>query len=192
MNQSLLSMFRQSAKNWYLYLIAGLLLLFTGIWVFTTPLTSYLALTFLFSFSFIFYGIIMVTNIIMHRKLMNNWGWSLAFGIIYTLLGIYLVINPMLSISTLPIIVAVFLLLQSTNVIATAIEMNKVDRKGWIFILILGILGIIFSFFLLINPVLSGISIVVWTGLALVTGGISNIVIAFRLRKVYKLFKANS
>lgn len=190
MEHSLLSKFRESTKNWYLYLIAGLLLLFVGIWVFTTPLASYVTLSMLFSLSFIIYGILMIVNIAMHYKVMNNWVWTLVFSIIYTLLGVYLIIRPEVSMATLPIIVAIFLLLQSSSVIAHSIEMSKVDRKGWKFVLTMGILGIVFSFILLVNPVLSGISIVVWTGLALVTGGIGNLVLSYRLRKVHKLFQA--
>ena len=190
MEHSLLSKFRESTKNWYLYLLAGLLLFFVGIWVFTTPLASYVTLAMLFSLSFIIYGILMIINIAMHYKVMNNWVWPLVFSILYTLLGVYLIIRPEVSLATLPIIVAIFLLLQSSSIIASSIEMSKADSKGWKFVLTMGILGIVFSFILLVNPVLSGISIVVWTGLALVTGGIGNLVLAYRLRKVHKLFKS--
>jgi hypothetical protein len=51
----------------------------------------------------------------------------------------------------------------------------------------LSVLGIIFSFMLVVNPLISGISLVVITGVAFIFTGISSIVLSFDLRKVKKI-----
>ena len=53
MNTSPLEAAAYSIKHWYLPLLIGLVLLLLGIYVFITPLASYLALSLIFSISFL-------------------------------------------------------------------------------------------------------------------------------------------
>ena len=46
------------AKYWYLPLITGIIFILIGVWVFRTPLASYITLVLLFSVTFLITGII--------------------------------------------------------------------------------------------------------------------------------------
>ncbi len=50
-----------------------------------------------------------------------------------------------------------------------------------------GIIGIIFSFILLWNPLFAGLTVVVWTAFVLITAGITSIYLSFKLRKLHKM-----
>ena len=56
--------------------------------------------------------------------------------------------------------------------------------------MLLGILGLLFSFILIWNPLFAAITIVVWTGLAFIATGIFSVLISFRLKRLHNV--ANS
>jgi uncharacterized membrane protein HdeD (DUF308 family) len=51
----------------------------------------------------------------------------------------------------------------------------------------LSILGIIVSFILIRNPALGGLTVGIWAGFALISGGITSIYYSLKLRQLHKL-----
>jgi uncharacterized membrane protein HdeD (DUF308 family) len=184
MNTSPLKTVVSSIKHWWIPLIIGVVLAGAGIYVFATPLASYLALSIIFSVSFLVSGILQMTFAIANRKELNSWGWYLAGGILYTLFGILLVSRPEISIVTLPFVVGFFVLFKSANALAWAYDLNSMGIKNWGNIAIVAVLGLIFSFILLWNPLFAGLSLVIWTGLAFLLTGIASIMLSFHLKKI--------
>ncbi len=56
------------------------------------------------------------------------WGFSLAFGILSVLGGIYAFLNPIMANLAMPILIGVFFLIQGLNTITTGLYMIKEDR----------------------------------------------------------------
>jgi uncharacterized membrane protein HdeD (DUF308 family) len=125
-----------------------------------------------------------MTFAIANRKELNSWGWYLAGGILYTLFGILLISRPEISIVTLPFVVGFFVLFKSANALAWAYDLNSMGIKNWGNIAIVAVLGLIFSFILLWNPLFAGLSLVIWTGLAFLLTGIASIMLSFHLKKI--------
>jgi uncharacterized membrane protein HdeD (DUF308 family) len=73
-----------------------------------------------------------------------------------------------------------------------AFDLKGFADNGWGWLLALGILGLLFSFVLLWNPLLAGLTIVIWTGCAFITIGIFRIILSFKLKHLYKLSKKSS
>lgn len=88
-------------KHWYISLLVGLLFLVVSIVTFTSPQSSLLALAILFSLSFLFGGVAEIVFSVANKDQLENWGWSLAFGIITFVVGVFLLINPALSMTAL-------------------------------------------------------------------------------------------
>ena len=173
-----------SVKHWYIPLIIGLLLIVMGISVFATPLASYLTLSALFSVSFLISGILQIIFSLANRREMDSWGWHLVGGILYTLFGLLLINRPEISITTLPFVVGFFVLFASANALAWAYDLRKMGSASWGSIAALGVLGMLFSFILLWNPLFAGLSLVIWTGMAFVFAGIAAIMLSIQLKKV--------
>jgi uncharacterized membrane protein HdeD (DUF308 family) len=178
---------KNDIKHWYLLLITGLIYTVVGIWVFLTPLSSYLALSLLFSISFLVSGISDIAFSISNRKGLNSWGWKLAFGILSTIVGLLLLSNPVISITTLPVYIGFMALFYSIMAISFSIELKSYGVKDWGITLFIGILGIIFSSILLWNPLFAGLTLVYWTGLVLITLGIYSIIFSVQLNKLRKM-----
>lgn len=185
MENSFYKTVKNSIKNWFLILIVGLIFVVLGFWTFLTPLSSFLTLSVLFSVSFIINGFIEITFAISNRKEIDSWGWNLVNGILNLLVGLLLTTNPAISIMTLPYYVGFVVLFRSIMAIGTSLDLKNYDLPDSGSLMILGILGIIFSFILLWNPGFAGLSLVFWTAIALITAGVYSISLSFRLKKLH-------
>lgn len=170
--------------NWWLLLIVGLIFIAAGIWVFATPLSSYLTLSTLFSVSFLVSGFCDIAFSISNRKQMKGWGWNLVYGIANVSIGILLINNPLISITTLPVYVGISVLFRSIMAIGTSLDLRSYGVPGSGSLLFMGMLGILFSFILLWNPGFAGLSLIMWTAIAMLTAGIYSIYYSFQLKKL--------
>lgn len=186
MNGQFVKIVKESVKHWYLPLIVGILLVLTGIWTFSSPIESYLALSLIFSATFLSSGILDVIFAITNRNNLDNWGWTLVFGLLNSIVGIMLLKNPEISIITLPLYVGFMVMFRSLGAIGIAMDLKNYGNIEWGTLMIIGILGLIFSFMLIWNPLFAGTSIVVWTGLAFITSGMFNIYLSLKTRYLHK------
>lgn len=186
MNNLFLKQIKQSVKHWYFHLIIGLIFIAAGIWAFTYPVQSYIALTIVFSISFLISGIMEIIFATANRKVMENWGWTLVLGFFTTLVGILLIANPAVSAVTLPLYVGFMLMIHSFWAIGSAFDLKDYGVNRWGFSLFLGILGVVFAFLLIWRPAIGGITLVIWTGMALIASGVFNLFLSNSMRKIHK------
>lgn len=189
MTTPFLNSIRNSIKHWYIPLLVGILFVIVSIVAFTSPLSSLITLSIFFALSFLFGGLSEVIFSIANRNRLDNWGWSLAFGIITFIIGISLVMHPGLSIRVLAFYIGFLLLFRSISSISFAIDVKKYGSKNGGGLLIFGILGAIVSFILIWNPVFAGLSIVILVALSFLFAGLFSIFLSFQLRKLHKLSK---
>lgn len=180
---------RNSIKYWYLPLIAGIVLIAAGIWTFTEPEDSYVALAFLFSLSFFVTGFVESIFSIVNRDVIDNWGWNLALGLLTLVIGVLMLLKPEVSQLTLPFYVGFVILFRSMNAIGLSLDLKSYGILDWGNLLAVGILGMILAFILLWNPLFAGLSVVVWTGIALVFAGIFSIMASLKLKKLHDVPK---
>lgn len=177
----------KSVKHWYIPLIIGIFLIAVGIYVFTVPLETYLTLSVLFSISFIIVGLLDIIFSIQNRQILEGWGWYLVDGLLSLAAGIILIIYPGISITILPFVVGFTLLFLSFLLMGFSFEMKNLGITDWGYSLVLSVLGVIFSFMLIVSPLVSGISLVTITGISLIFIGASSIALSIDLRKVKKM-----
>ena len=177
----------KSVKHWYIPLIIGVILIAAGIYALMVPLETYLTLSVLFSFSFIIIGLLNIFFSIRNHKILQGWGWYLVGGLLSLAAGIILNIYPGISIVILPFVVGFTLLFFSFLLLGYSFEMKNMGILNWGNAAILSVFGVIFSFMLIVSPLVSGISLVTITGVSFIFIGASSIALSFDLRKVKKI-----
>ncbi len=187
MNYKFFKRIKNAIKYWYFPLLLGLLFIGIGIWVFKTPLESYLTLAKLFSISFILYGLGEIIFSISNKDELENWGWMLSSGIFTLLVGILLVMNPAISVITLPFYVGFVILFRSIGAISFSLDLKSYGVLDWGNLMAIGILGVLFAFILIWNPLFGGLSVVVWTALAFIIAGVYSIYFSFKLKKLHDI-----
>jgi uncharacterized membrane protein HdeD (DUF308 family) len=137
--------------------------------------------------TFLLSGLSEIVFSISNKNTMDNWGWTLGFGLITSVMGLLLLIHPDISLTTLPLFVGFLILFRSIGAIGYSLELKNYKINDWGYLLVLGILGVLFSFFLIRNPLFAGMTIVVWTGISLITTGLFSLYVSFRLKKLNKI-----
>ena len=187
-----LKVIKNSVKHWYLPLITGILFIAVGILVFATPAESYVALSVIFSISFLITGAFDIFFSISNRNEMEGWGWDLSLGILSLLVGVLMIIHPEISMVTLPFFVGFVLLFRSIMAIGVSLELRNYYILDWGYLLAIGILGTVFSLILLWNPAFAGLSLVIWTALAFIALGAFSIYLSLKLKKLHDIPKTIS
>jgi uncharacterized membrane protein HdeD (DUF308 family) len=170
-------------------MIIGILFIFFGFYIFSTPLKSYLTLSVFFSCSFIVSGIFDIYFSIQNKDSITGWGWYFVSGLLTLVIGIYLISNPIASLSVLPFFIGFTMLFRSFQLLGHSFELRNLKILKWGNLAIISVLGIVFSFILLFNPLFAGFSIVWITAITFISVGISSIVLSFNLKKLKDLPK---
>src|SRR5690606_930578 len=158
MEPTFLKSIKSAIKHWYIPLLVGIFFIIVSVVAFTSPGSSLLTLSLLFALSFLFGGISETVFSIVNRHQLENWGWSLAFGILTFIVGISLMSHPALSIRVMAFYIGFIILFRSVSAIGFAMDVKRYGDKNWGVLLVLGILGTIFSFILIWNPLFAGLS----------------------------------
>jgi len=175
---------KSTIKHWYMPLIIGLMFVAVGLWTLFEPLTSYMGLAWLFIISFIVSGVLEIYFAIANKDELEHWGWELTNGIFGLVIGIIMFLKPELSIITLPMYIGIIVLFRSIMAISSSIELKKYGVLDWGNLMGIGILGTIFAFILLWNPLFAGFTLVAWTGISLITIGGYGIYFSIKLKKL--------
>ena len=192
MENLFLKSIKEVIKHWYIPLLVGIFFVIVSIVAFTSPESSLLTLSILFALSFLLGGISEVIFSITNKSQLENWGWSLAFGLITAIVGFLLLIQPIVSLAIMAFYIGFVILFRSVGAISFAIDIKRYGSKNWGGLLILGVLGTLFSFILIWNPVFAGLSIVILIALSFLLTGMFSIFLALQLRKLHKNSKVIS
>ena len=93
-------------------------------------------------------------------------------------------INPSLLLKLITLFVGIWLIANSISIFMKAAEARKDQHPYWTWEFALGLFLMLLAIIFLWHPMLLGISIAVWTGLAFIIMGIFRIVLTLRLRKL--------
>ena len=130
-----------AVKNWWMSLLLGLLYIAVALCLLFAPVSSYVALSVIFSISILVSGILEIFFAAGNKKTISSWGWYLAGGIIDLLIGIYLVFYPLVSMELIPFIVALWLMFRGFTLCGYSTDLKRYGTKDWGWYLVFGILA---------------------------------------------------
>ena len=81
---------QHSVKNWWTSLLLGIVYIIVALWLMFSPVSTYVALSIIFSVSMLISGILEIIFALSNRKGVPSWGWYIVGGLIDLVLGIYL------------------------------------------------------------------------------------------------------
>lgn len=177
-------------RHWWLLLLAGLLLVAGGIVVFCNPVESYLTLSIMFGVLMLVTGIVELVVASTSRNYFAMRGYSIIGGICDLLLGVLMCCYPGMTLVLLPVMLGVYMLYHSFMIIGFGSDLQafRVPGAGWS--IVLGILFLLLSIFVLINPFSIGIgAVIVLTGVSMLLLGAAFVAGAFRLKGIHRYFR---
>ena len=177
---------RKAINHWYLVTVIGVIFVLLGIWVFRTPMASYLVLAAFFSISFLAAGFTEIAFALSNRKELDHWGWFFGSGILSALIGFLLISNPTLSMITLPLYVGFGVMFRSISGISFAFKLKEMGSE-YHSILYLSLAGMVLSFLLIWNPGFVGMTLVTITALIFILLGVIAILLSMKMKKLHDL-----
>jgi uncharacterized membrane protein HdeD (DUF308 family) len=177
---------RKAINHWYLVTVIGVIFVLLGIWVFRTPMASYLVLATFFSISFLAAGFTEIAFALSNRKELDHWGWFFGSGILSALIGFLLISNPTLSMITLPLYVGFGVMFRSISGISFAFKLKEMGSE-YHSILYLSLAGMVLSFLLIWNPGFVGMTLVTITALIFILLGVIAILLSMKMKKLHDL-----
>ncbi len=114
---------------------------------------------------------------------------NLIFGIVLTVVGIWIVMKPDKVMAIIPIIVGIVIAIHGLHNLQQALELWRDKYDRWWVALILGVLTVGFGVLLVCRPFAAIDTVVMLIGFFLIYDGLSNVWIVSRISKNAKMMK---
>jgi uncharacterized membrane protein HdeD (DUF308 family) len=172
---------RQVSKAWWLFLIAGVLWLILSLIVFRMELSTVYAISILFGIVAIAAGIDEFMSL---GAVHGGWKWLHGIlGVIFVAAGIVALANPDWTFLALASIIGWWFLFKGTFDIIVAFA-TKHANEGWWLQLIVGLIELGLAFWVAGDFYEQVILLVIYVGVLCLSKGITDLILAFRLRGV--------
>ena len=179
----------RAIKHWWLYLVCGILCIAAGIAVFAFPMDSYMTLGIIFGILMLFVGAVQLIVGASSGNYFAMRGYVIVGGILDLILGIFLCANPGVTLVLMPILLGIWMLYNSFIIMAFGGDMETFNVSGSGWVMAGGILLMLLSIFVLVNPLSAGVAtVVVLTGVGLVVFGILLCTLAVRMKDIHVQF----
>ncbi len=173
---------QHSVKNWWASLLLGIVYIIVALWLMFAPLSSYVALSIVFSISMLISGILEILFAVSNRKGVPSWGWYIVGGIIDVILGIYLIAYPMVSMEVIPFIIAFWLMFRGFSSTGYSIDLKRYGTRDWGWYMAFGILAIICSLLILWQPAIGALYAVYMISFTFLIIGLFRVMLSFELK----------
>lgn len=190
--ENVISEIKHSIKNWWVSLLLGIVYIIVALCLLFSPLSSYMALSIIFSVAMFVSGILEITFALSNRKRVPSWGWYIVGGIIDLVLGLYLMIYPMVSMEVIPFIIAFWLMFRGFSSAGYSIDLKRYGTRDWGWYMALGIFSILCSMLILWQPAIGALYAVYMISFTFLLIGIFRIMISFELKNLHKRSKESN
>ena len=180
----------RAVKHWWLMMLAGILCFALGIAVFVFPLESYVVLGILAGVLMLVVGAAQLIIASTSGNYLVMRGYMLVGGVIDLLLGFLLCIYPAVSMALLPVMLGIWMMYHAFMTIAFGgdLETFKVKGSGWT--ILGGIMLLLLSFVVLINPFGAGVAtVIVLAGIGLLVFGFLLCWMSMILKDIHKNYE---
>ncbi len=169
----------------WLLLISGILIVIIGIATLFTTLDNLATLAVFIGILMLISGISEIISFCNRQKAYRS-DWMLASGILTTHFAVWVLYESRMEalIAILPFVLAVWVILSGIMRIIGSISIKSEGMNLWRWILGFSMLSVILGFLLLFSSILPALILSCLIGLTLVSYGLNNIIIFFRLKRI--------
>src|SRR5262249_114597 len=169
--------------HWWVPVLRGVVAIIFGIMAFAYPGLTLAVLVILFGAWVLVDGIFRIIGAIGHRSSDPDWGWQLVIGILGIIIGFLTFHAPAITALALVIYIAVWALLIGVREIVIAIKLRQEIKGEW-FLILMGVVSILFAIMLLWNPLPGALALVWLIASYAILFGVLGIIFGFRLRSL--------
>jgi uncharacterized membrane protein HdeD (DUF308 family) len=170
-------------RHWWVPVLRGVVAIIFGMMAFAYPGLTVAVLVLLFGAWVLVDGIFRIIGAIGHRSSDPDWGWQLVIGILGIIIGLLTFHAPAITALALVIYIAAWALMIGATEIVAAIKLRHEIKGEW-FLILMGVVSILFAIMLLWNPLPGALALVWLIGSYAIVFGVLGIIFGFRLRSL--------
>jgi len=168
------------ARNWWMFLIRGVLALIFGVVAILFPATAFVSLVLIFgAFAFVDGVFALIAGITAKSE---NWLWLILEGVIGIFIGVLTLVQPAAMGEAWLILIAVWAIVTGIFEVVTAIRIRKLI-EGEFWMILSGVISFAFGVLVLVNPMSGAVAIGFIIGIYAVMFGVTLIALSLRLRR---------
>ena len=170
-------------RNWWAFVIRGILAILFGLFALFMPGVTMLSLVLVFAAYAIVDGIFALVGSIRAAKKGARWGYLAFEGIVDIGAGVAAAAWPGLTVVVFVALLAAWALITGGLMLAAAIRFEG-DGRGWLFAA--AAVSLLYGALLIVAPMVGAVVLTWWIGAYALAFGIAMLVLAFRLRTQFK------
>ena len=156
-----------------LKIIAGVVLILTGVLCFANPGVTFIYIAFLLGCAMIFSGASGILAYIIINKKKEPSGLILTEGILTTILGCLVLSNQLATDAVIPVFFGMWVMFSGILRMVESLEMKSTGIVIWKWILAQGMISILAGVYAFVNPMLAGLAAFVIIGIFFVIQGVN-------------------
>lgn len=168
------------AQNWWALAIRGVAAILLGLIALFVPGATMLSLALIFGAYLLIDGVFGIVSAIRAARADQRWGMLLAEGILDIVMGIIAFLFPVTAVLAFVLVTAAWSLIAGVLRVASAFRLTREHGRWWL--LLSGVVSVLFGLALLISPLIGAVVLTWWLGGYAIALGVLLLVLAFRLR----------
>jgi hypothetical protein len=181
LNSARLTAGQISGVRWA-FAVGGVLTILLGVFLLVAPKASLVAVAWIFASYFLIAGIARITRGVLARE--HRGGWrilTVVFGVLLLAAGVYIILDPLLGIGALVFVIGLSWIVEG---VASLFD-SAPDVSRWVTVLY-GVISVVAGVFVLANPLLAAVTLLLVTAFFLIAAGVVEIVQAVTFGKQVK------
>lgn len=172
------------ARNWWAFVIRGVLAILFGLIALITPGVTMLSLVLVFAAYSLADGVFAIVSAVRAARRGERWGWLVLEGVVDILAAVVAVSWPGLTVVVFVLLVAVWALLTGALMLAVALKLDADHGRWWL--VLGGAASLLYGALLIAAPMVGALVLTWWIGAYALVFGVAMLAAALRLRARFK------
>lgn len=168
------------AENWWALAIRGVAAILLGLIALFVPGATMLSLALLFAAYLLVDGVFGIVAAVRAARADQRWGMLLFEGLLDIVMGAVAFLFPVSAVLAFVLVTAAWALITGALMTGSAFKLTREHGRWWM--LLSGIVSILFGIALVISPLIGAVVLTWWLGGYAIAFGVLLLVLAFRLR----------
>ena len=180
-------------KTFNTNLILSIIFVVIGLFLFIKPDTTISIISYILGGILLISGIYSCYKYFTSLDILNIFNFELVYGVLLIIAGLFLIFNTNALTSIFPIILGIWIIVNSIIKFQYALVLKKIKNEDWIYTTSISILTFLWGVVLLYNPFKSALLITQTIGVFIIVYAvldiIDNIIIRKNIKDILNLFK---
>lgn len=166
------------------FILAAVLYMALGLVLLLWPGTSITVLCYAFGGVLLAYAAITIISFFVHDSALGSFRLELFLGIVAAALGILFLVQPTFIMSVVPVILGVYIAIDSLVNLKRALELFRLEYPRWWVVLLLSLLGVGLGVVILCRPFAVAETLFMLIGVVFIFTGASDLWTIFKIARV--------